>query len=376
MTHSSHKDDTKLLLAVAGLVVTGAAGLAIIAGLGSDEARDEQAPKPVARAVAPKTPEPVVPAVETVAADTRSDETSDAVLPASFGGATVAGVEAEAEPGTAAVEPSIEIEPGENLVAGGVSAWSARDYPRAVAYFRAQTEAREDDAWAHYMLGLSLWKDGRADDAVPALERSVELNPQSLKGRINLSRVQNDRGEFQAALEAARAALEIDPESAAAWFLEGRSLRNLGDTDGAIRSLEASLAHDSENGFVYNLLGLIRIERGDVEAAVESMERAVDFEPDVAYVQNNLGMALEQAGDRAGAVAAYRRAVELDAGQANAASNLARLEPGLPAADPLGESPVEQPVTVASATVAADSGSSDPPAKPEGDEKPVEGDRH
>ncbi len=179
------------------------------------------------------------------------------------------------------------------------------------------------------MLGLALWKSGRLDEAAAAMEESAKLGPDSIKTLVNLSRIRNDQGDFEGALEAARAGLHSDAQDASAHFLEGRSLLNLRRVDEAVSSLTASLAIDPDNGYVQNLYGLALMRQGHVGEAVASLERASALEPDLAYVQNNLGMALELSGRTAEAVGAYRRGVEIDPGHDKVAANLARLEPTL-----------------------------------------------
>jgi tetratricopeptide (TPR) repeat protein len=326
MTPTTQKhDDRKILLVIAGAVVAGAAGLAFLANLsvGDEVEVTRAAPQPrsvqqvatAEPAVFLETPATVDPAIETASLQ-------------KIDGSTV--TEALAQDVLETATSTFEITPGENLVAGGLTAWQERDYPRSAAYFAAQTEARDGDAWSHYMLGLSLWKSDRADEAVISMRRSAELDPAFIRTPINLSRIENDRGAYQAALEAAQAALVIDENDAEARFLEGRSWNNLGRTDEAVSALEQSLALDDTNGYAHNLLGLILLAEGDSEPAADALERAAELEPDVPFIQNNLGMALEHCGDRTAAVAAYRQAVSLDAGFDKAVRNLARLEPATP----------------------------------------------
>ena len=92
---------------------------------------------------------------------------------------------------------------GDLGVTAGHAAYGTRNYREAAACWKAEVEARPERAYGHYMLGLSLWKSGRLEPAEAALRRAAELNPASLRTFLNLSRVLNERGEFEAALEAA-----------------------------------------------------------------------------------------------------------------------------------------------------------------------------
>jgi len=328
------RNDTKLLLSVAALVVAGAAGIALIGGLVLDDAAEGD----TARAAPVFDPAPV-PAEDTalpaVAVETRPETT-----PASYETATPDPVVDE--------EVAFTIDPNEDFVARGLETYASRDFDRSAAYFRAEIDARPQRAWTHYMLGLSLWKAGRADEAVGAMEAAAELVPDSIKTFVNLARIRNDQGDYEGALEAARTALAINAEDPAALFLEGRSLFNLGRLDEAMASLTASAELDPANGYVQNLLGLALIRQGRADEAVVALERAAALVSEVAYIQNNLGMALELSGRSSEAVVAYRRSVELDPAHAKAVANLARIEPsvGVAAAttEPVEEAIVEETV--------------------------------
>lgn len=331
-------NDRKLLIGVAAAVVAGVAAIALIAGVQEREAvtanASTAAAEPASRTVAPSDRVPPQ-AIDDFLAAVES---------------RAAGSTGPAEPAEPAEdEPAFQIDPDADLEAEGRRAFARGAYDEAAAWFVAATDADGDDAMAHYLLGLSRWKAGDAANAEPSLARSAELNPASIRTWINLSRVRNDVGDYDAALDAARQALAIESDHAQALYLEGRSLRNLGRIDDAVASLERSFELDSENGHVANLLGLIAIERDEPAVAARHLERAAELAPAVAYIRNNLGVALERAGRADEAIAQFRKSVELDPGHAKAAASVARLEPlvGTPEpADPVATAVAEatQPV--------------------------------
>lgn len=298
--------DRKLALTVAAVV---AVGLASIVGL-SLMGREESTAPGIAPARLQSPP---------------ADPAAAYVQPAS-----VPATPAVPEPvsaGTPEEAEAYQVEPGVNYLARGIEKFQAREFGHAVAYLLAEVEARPDRPYSRYLLGLALWKDGRLDEAAEAMSRSAELDDTAIRTFVNLSRIQNDRGDYDAALEAADMAAAIDPEDAAAQFLRGRSLHNLGEQEEAAAALAISLESDPDNGYVWNLLGLTLLAQEKDLDALEAFRTAASLESEVAYIQNNLGMAMELNGFREEAVAAYRRAVELDAGHERAAVNLARLEP-------------------------------------------------
>lgn len=325
--HTLYQDEGKsharLLLAVAGLVVAGAALVALLAGSRTDQgagqaSRSDPVAEPASYDKSPQAIEPTIPATATPA------------------------------------EPGFQVDPAEDFVARAQELYQARDYDGAAAYLTVEIGARPQRAWTHYMLGLALWKSGRLDEAASVMQESAKLDPGSIKTWLNLSRIQNDRGEPAAALEAAGSVLAIDPQAPSALYLQGRSLRNLGRIDEACASLAKCIELDPDHGHARNLLGLTLLEQGRAAEAVPLLERAASLAPEVAYIQNNLGMALELVGRGPEAVAAYRRAVEIEA-EGKAATNLARLEPTL--GHPV-EPPEAAPVVAAQSTEGLSDGGS------------------
>jgi tetratricopeptide (TPR) repeat protein len=325
-SQTPHTGDGKLLLAIGGFVIVGAAAIALLAGLGIE--RDGDTITPAARPGREAATRidrggaraPALPAA-TDAADGNVVPASMQKIPGSTIGPEIAAA-IDAEP----VE-SYPVDPDADPAAVGGAAYAARDFDKAAAYWAADVERRPERSYSHYMLGLSLWKSGRLDEAAAALQRAAELNDGSIRTFLNLSRVLNAAGSFEAALEAAEAARAIDPQHPQALYLQARSLNNLGRTDDAVAALEQALIFDAEYGHALNLLGLIRIHQGRPESAVESLLLAAKCEPDVAFVHANLGRALELSGRPAEAGQAYRAALELDPEQKTAGAGWARVEP-------------------------------------------------
>lgn len=309
MSKPTQNNDGKLLFAIAGGIVVIAAGIAILASLGDRGT-------PVSQDI------PAMPAVHIDAVDS-------VVLPTSSG-RDFTGPTASLADQVSEVEPVFVIDPAADFTKEGIAAYKSERYDQAAAYFAAEAEARPGRAWTHYILALSQWKSGSAADAADSMRRSVEIDATRVKALVNLSRIENDRGEFDAALTAADEALVLEPQNAEASFLRARSLYNIGDKETALAALETSLDHDPENGYAHNLVGLIWIERGEGALAADAMEQAARRIPEVTYVQNNLGMALELSGRLDEAAAAYARAVELGPNHERAAMSLARLDGRIP----------------------------------------------
>lgn len=219
-------------------------------------------------------------------------------------------------------------------------AFLERRYDEAVDLFQRYTERRTSNPWGYYMLGLSAWKAGEADEAEGAFERALELDPQHLKSWLNLARARLDTDRPEEALEAIDEALVIDSQSSVAIRLQGRSYHQLGQVEEAIDSYREAILLDGEDVWSMNNMGLILIEQGRFEEALPALARAVDLREDQAIFLNNLGIALENTGHYRAAEEAYKAAVAVDGTHEKAFVNLAR-------AEALDEDPSSGPVDLA-----------------------------
>ena len=377
----NRKEDRTLLLGVAGVVVAGAAGIALIAGMQSSAEQEVAAlPQNPPQAVERR---PVVwDSVQPPSADggvqpQPVDEPSPPgeVIPAAFITEPAAQPEAAALPEV----PSFQVDPDKDPLSEGQRLYALKQFDEAVAYLDVAVSRQPEHGWSHTMLGLAQWKSGDLDAAADNLRRAGELSPQSTKPWINLSRVENERGEFEAALAASEQALTVDEQDAQALFVKGRSLYNLGRSLEALDALQASRDADAENGHVANLIGLTLIEAGRYDEALPQLEDAARLEPDVAYIQNNLGIVRERADDFAGAAVAYARAVELRPGYSKAESSLTRIQPHLPtqpepiaiAEGPSVDEAIEVDAPVMPSEIVAEEVDATEPGQTEGEAQPA-----
>ena len=223
------------------------------------------------------------------------------------------------------------IEPGRLVpttvsFASAESAFAARRYAEATKMFGVYVQRRPENAWGHYMLGLSAWKSGDLELARSAFERALVIDPKHVKSLLNLGRVLLEQDRGSEALVRVTAAAEIDPESAETHRMMGRVRTALRQPDEAIESYRAALAIDPTDVWSMNNMALLLIQQERYEEALPPLARAVQLRPDAPVFQNNLGIALERTGHYEAAREAYRAALVADGSYGKASSSLARVE--------------------------------------------------
>lgn len=210
--------------------------------------------------------------------------------------------------------------------AEGEAAYHAKNYGDATRIFEQYTTRRPENAWGHYMLGLSAWKNGDLARSESAFEVALRIDPKHVKSYVNLSRVLIEQKRLDDAIEQLTRASEADPESTEVPRLMARVYSAQQKTDEAIAAYRRAIALNDLDAWSMNNLGLLYFEQGFVEDAVPYLARAVEIKMNVPAFHNNLGMALEHMGRFGGAAEAYKGALAADPRYEKAKQNLARVE--------------------------------------------------
>ena len=232
------------------------------------------------------------------------------------------------------ITPSADKQPSEPVktivgpasFADGDAAFKAGKYGEATEVFERYTLEKPDNAWGHFMLGLSASKGGDSEKAEKAFEDAIRIDPKHVKSLLNLSRVLIDKGRFDdASLKLARVG-EIDPNSAEMYRLLGRTYNGQHKIDEAIDAYNQAIKMDPNDAWSLNNLGLMLLEKGQFDEAAVLLGKAVELKKDIAMFHNNLGMALEHTKQFTAAASAYKGGLDVDPGYEKAKRNLARVE--------------------------------------------------
>jgi len=198
-------------------------------------------------------------------------------------------------------------------------------YEEAVGMFEAYSESNPDNAWGHYMLGLSAWKTGDHTRALEAFDAALRIEPTHRKSLLNSARVLLETSRPQDALDRVEQALAIEPLSGEALRLKGRAHHELGQIPQAIDAYQRAIALDDRDVWAMNNLGYLYIQQGQSDSALRPLARAVEIRGNVPVFQNNLGTALERSGYFVSARQAYEGALQADSSYTKAAVGLDRV---------------------------------------------------
>lgn len=228
----------------------------------------------------------------------------------------------------------------------------------------------EENAWAHYRLGLLLTLQD-FDRALDELRAASSLDPEfgpateTLRAALNLAALESSpprrlvivgRGlgllaEWELASRAFEQAVALGPQDAEAWAWLGEARQHTG-RDGRW-ALDHALTLDAHNVSVHALRGLYWKRQGQPRQAADEYEQAARLEPANPAWWAALGEAYRDLGDLAAGLSAYQEAARLAPEEAaywrllalfSAENGVQVMEIGLPAAKKAAElSPSDAP---------------------------------
>jgi Flp pilus assembly protein TadD len=161
-------------------------------------------------------------------------------------------------------------------------------------------------------LGLSYRALERYADAIAALKKAVELEPQNLSGRVMLGWTQHLAGQEDAAAQSLFQVLCRDPASVPALNALGIVYLVSGKLNAAVAVHAWAAFLEPKNEVAYYNLSLA-FERLQVyDSAIMTAKKAATLEPGNPHPLVALAIAYWGSGDRTAAKLAYRQAQNLD----------------------------------------------------------------
>lgn len=197
------------------------------------------------------------------------------------------------------------------LLLGGLSWRQSGTYRDVFTLYRATLE-RSPDSWvAHLNLGTALDDAGKPAEALPHLQRALELKREHPETLNSLGNVLNRLGRAAEAQPLLERAIQLQPRFAAAHNTLGAIRMARGDAEGGIASFRRAVELNPRGAAVRVNLGWALASRGQHAEALVHLEQARRMQPDSADAELKTGLVLALSGRTADALPHLRRAVEL-----------------------------------------------------------------
>jgi tetratricopeptide (TPR) repeat protein len=209
------------------------------------------------------------------------------------------------------------------LTAMGIGASTQAGYWRnSITLFSHAIEVTQNNALAHYNLGVAYGDIGRYQDAIETYQQAVRFRPDYAEAYCNLGGACDELGRHQDAVEAFRQAIRIKPDYAKAYYNLGNVYRQLGRHQDAVEAYKQAIRIKPDYAEAYNNLGVACLKLGRYQDTAEACKQAVRIKPDFAEAHYNLGAACHSLGRYQDAIEAYRQAVRIKPDYAKAYCNL------------------------------------------------------
>jgi tetratricopeptide (TPR) repeat protein len=204
-------------------------------------------------------------------------------------------------------------------LAGAIAREKAGEKARVmVPVYQAIVNADDQNAAAHYRLGLAWLRSGELQKGLPELETTIALQPKNPKYLCDYGIAALRAGWVEKAFAACNAAVAAAPSNARYLSALGDVHLAAGHLAEAAEAYKRAIEHDSQNStYLYNL-GLAYMHSRDFKHATEIINEAIRMKPNNSAYYCSRGLAFENLKNVKMAIQDYVAAIKLDKNNAYA----------------------------------------------------------
>lgn len=195
----------------------------------------------------------------------------------------------------------------------GLIFYQKEQFPQAIDAFTKAVVQEPNDHESIEMHGVSLFRLGRIQEAIPLLEKAhIGVQSANIDPQYVLALCYADVQRYDDARHAFAAQYGFGPDSPEAYLLAGRLFlrRELRDEAGV--EAAKALALNPALPLAHELLGEVALSRADLQTAIGEFEAERKIDPLNPDLYDRLGDAYLRAGEYNDALAALNRAVLLE----------------------------------------------------------------
>lgn len=168
--------------------------------------------------------------------------------------------------------------------------WIQLSYWRSdLDLFARAVRVTENNAVAHNQLGLALAKAGREREAQEHYLRAVEINPLHYRAMVNLGESYIHTGRARDAIPVLNRAIEVaDRPHANAHLSLGNAYFHVGDPNRALEQFGKAIDIDGNSAAAQNGYGTVLAATGNLEGAIVHFREALRLNPNHLNARKNL----------------------------------------------------------------------------------------
>jgi len=190
--------------------------------------------------------------------------------------------------------------------------FKADDFIGAERQCRKSLELNPKSAKAHAILGISLARQDRLDEANVHLLEAIRLDPNDYESHYSLGQTMTRQKKFDDAIKHFSIVLRLRPDYTQAHGYMGSLFLTIGALEQAEAHLSQALQLDPNYVDAHYNMGQLMLRRNRLDDAISHLTRAVTLKPDDAQAHYKLAEALAQQKHPDQAVVHYSKAVSLE----------------------------------------------------------------
>jgi tetratricopeptide (TPR) repeat protein len=196
------------------------------------------------------------------------------------------------------------------------------DLETAESLLKRSLSEHPDERDIRFLLGTTLVKARKLDEAKDEFACLVEKNPEDIAALNNLAVIYCRQEKFLDALEILQQTIDIDPTKVELYYNLGNTYKHLADDKHAIMAYAKVVEFNPEFVPVYNDLGFIYQRMGEFQKSFAMFQQGLSLDADNPYLHCNYGIALEANGQIEEAADEYKAAFDKDVNFIDALNHL------------------------------------------------------
>jgi len=181
----------------------------------------------------------------------------------------------------------------------------------------------ENNSNMNYDLAVTLYNQGRLDEAIIHYREALRIEPGNFKAHVNLGIALSEQGQYDEALEHFNIAVRLDPDSHDAHYNLGLALLLQGRLNEAAVHLKEAIRIKANWPETHNKLASVYLRQGKPDDAIIHYEYSLELNPDQPQVHRDLGLLFHRQGNFERVIYHWQKALELNPGNIELMNNLA-----------------------------------------------------
>jgi tetratricopeptide (TPR) repeat protein len=194
----------------------------------------------------------------------------------------------------------------------GHAAYLKGEYSNAIPFFIECTKLAPQDGDYYRWLGYAYDNNGQYQEAVESFKKGLNLPHSKNTDKVwfNLAYAYENLGEYDLAISSQKKMIELEPDSSKNFVRLSRYYRENKQYDEAITAAKRAIELNPDNGNGYISLGAAYGKKKQYDEAIKALRKSIEINPGSANAYDWMGSFLMEDHAYSEAVSAYLKVIE------------------------------------------------------------------